>query len=109
MLGGPGPAGRYQRNSQPVPCGTQLLQVLTLAHAVLVHAVENDLARAPALGLLDPLKRQPTGITLAVRIVSVLAHTPLAFNRLAVDADDHALAARHRGNVVDQHGAIFAM
>ena len=84
----------------------QLRQVIALAHAVLVHAVQHDLAGAPVGGLADPVERAAAGWPGLVGVAGVLIDEPVAVFGLAVDADDDALGAERLGDLADQPGIL---
>ena len=97
----------HQRHAAKVAHGAQLLQVVTLAHAVGAHAVEHDLAGAQGLRLGHPVERAARQRAGAVGVAGVGAHAPLAVAvAQAVDADHHALHAEGLGQFIDQLGPL---
>ena len=77
----------------------QLREVVALAYAVLIHHVEDDFPRAPALDFFDPVERAPLSYTRFLFISSVLIDPVFSglFVMPGVDADHDALHAETLG------------
>ncbi len=95
-------ARRDQRHSTLRTHGAELRDVVSLAHAIAGHAVEHDLARAAFLHLAHPIQRLAGRVACPLRIAGELIHVIVAIDRLAVDADDHALRAEAGAEPADQ-------
>ncbi|MNM45330.1 hypothetical protein D3C81_562510 [compost metagenome] len=96
-------AGGDQRNRAQRPGLSQLGDVVALADAVAVHAVQHDFARATLLHFTHPVQGEARFGAGFARVAGVGAHPPLTV-RLAdgVDADHHALLAKGGGQFLDQ-------
>ena len=84
----------------------QLVEVIAAAHAVAVHAVEHDLARAERDGLDRPGDGLAPGVLGRFGAAGELLDAPVAARAAqAVDAQHDALAAEGGGELGDQVGA----
>src|SRR5690625_2655579 len=93
MLQAARPAGGDKLGCAYGPRGAQLLRVVTGAHPVGAHAVQDDVTGAAFDRLTDPVEgAHPRGAG-ACRVARILAHAPLPVPVPdAVDADHHAAA-----------------
>ena len=106
MLARAGAARRDQRHAADRADGRELRHVVALAYAVLIHAVQHDLAGAAILHLAHPVERAPLGCARARRIARVLIDVVIAVARQRVDADDDALRAEPPHELVDEVGPL---
>lgn len=97
-----GAARRDKRDFADLTHCPKLLDVVTVADAIFVHAVKDDLARTARLHLYDPLLRKTGCIRRALRVAGVLVHLPLDTIPVRIDTDDNALSAKTGRQVVDE-------
>ncbi|KAG0921244.1 hypothetical protein G6F32_015191 [Rhizopus arrhizus] len=94
MLHRTGTPGGDQRHLAQGPCLLQLRDIVATAHAIAVHAVQNDFAGPALLCLHDPVQgahRHRLGLA---RVTAEATHAPLPIGLAhRVDTDHHALHA----------------
>lgn len=97
-------AGGDQRHFADLAHPTQLLQIVTVAHAVTVHHVQHDLTGAAALHFLHPVEGFPLGDAGAALVAGILIDVILAgslSNRIDAHHDAlHAKAIRQAANQI---------
>ena len=96
MFHGACAAGGNQRNVADRTHFFQLLEVVTVAYAVLVHHVQHDFTRTAFLYFLHPVQRLPLGDARAAFIAGVLVNVIFARRGIkpGVDPHDNALHAK---------------
>ena len=106
MLHGARAPARNERHFRDASHELQLLDVVALAHAVLIHHVENDFARAALLHFLNPAKRLPLGLAGALFVARELVDPVFARHFIVpgVDPDHDALDAEAVGKARDERG-----
>src|SRR6202040_156397 len=97
-----GSARGDQRHAAHLANGTQLGDIVALAHAVARHAIEHDLARAAPLRLDHPIDGAARGVARAPRIAGELLDPIPILESLAVHTHHHALRAESLTQRVDQ-------
>lgn len=97
-----GTPGRDQWNYAIIAHELQLLDVVTAANAIAVHAIQYDLARTAILSFGYPLDRQPVGGRHFVRVTGELINVVIAISMLAVDTNDDALRSEAPGEIVNK-------
>src|SRR5882672_6360072 len=97
-----GAARGDQRHAAHLAYRAQLGDVKALAHAVARHAIEHDLARSAPLRFDHPVDGAARGIAAALDVAGELLYSIAVIDRLAVDADHHALGAETLAQLVDQ-------
>src|SRR5690606_37417428 len=103
MINRAGAARSDQRHVAGFANRTELLDVVTLAHAVAAHAVEDHLARTQPLHLGQPVERAAGQCVRTIRIAGELVHAPFAVGTpQTVDAYHHALTAECLRQLGDQ-------
>lgn len=95
-----------QRDATAFAGIAELRRVVAMPHAVVIHAVEHDLAGAAILCFPHPVERLAPGVPRLRRIAGVLVHAPASRVAPAVDADDDALGAEAPRQLVDQGRAL---
>ena len=97
-------AGGNQRNVADRADFFQLLEVVPVTHAVLVHHVEDNFARATPLHFLHPVERFPLRHARAALIAGILVDVVLARCGVIPGVDSHhnTLHAKTIGEVSDQ-------
>src|SRR5688572_13687514 len=106
MLARSGAARGDQRNAADGANRGQLRHVVAFAHAVLIHAVQHDLAGASILHLAHPVERAPVSVARASRVARVLIDVIVAVACQRVDANHDALRAEPPDELVDEVGSL---
>ena len=104
MLHGPGSTGSDERNIAYFSDPAQLLDIVSLPDAILVHAIQHDFTGAAFLNLASPVERVPATCCCLVRISRELIDTIRAVFRAAVDTDHDTLGAESFCQLLDQVG-----
>ncbi len=99
VLHGSGAAGGNQRNVTHFTDLSELIQIVTVAHAVLVHHVEDDFSCSALLYLLHPIQRLPLGDASPAFIAGVLINVIFTglFIKPGIDTYHDALHAKAIG------------
>src|SRR5690606_24988986 len=97
-----GAAGGDQRHAADLADALQLLDVVAAPHAVLVHAVQDDLAGAAVLHLPYPVEGPPLARSGSRRVAGVLVDVVVAVALERIDADHDALRAEALREPIDQ-------
>ena len=96
MFFGAGSTGCDQRHIAYLPDGPQLSGIVALTNAVLVHAIQYDLACTALLCLAHPVHRAPVCRKRLVGIARVLIHEVVIADFPAIDTEYDALCSEPR-------------
>src|SRR6185437_5739753 len=102
MRGRAGTARGNERHPADLPDRPQLLDVVSFAHAIAPHAVEDDLAGAALLHLVHPRAHVPARLAGTFRVAGELIGAMTFRGQPAVDADDDTLRAEAVAQCADE-------
>lgn len=98
----PGATGGYQRYRANFLNGDELLDVIAVAHAVGIHAIEHDFADTEILCLRNPVNCIARCPGDSVRVAGVLIHLPGLSSASAVNAQHHTLRSKPSREIRNQ-------